>query len=34
MSALAEDEEGNWTVIRYGELQMEQTENPVHQIAS
>ena len=23
MSALAEDEDGNWTVIRYGELQMD-----------
>ena len=34
MSALAEDEDGNWTVIRYGELQMEQTGNPVRQIAS
>ncbi len=34
MSALAEDEDGNWTVIRYGELQIEQTENPVRQIAS
>ena len=29
-----EDEDGNWTVIRYGELQMEQTGNPVRQIAS
>ena len=34
MSALAEDEEGNWTIIRYGELQIRENKDLMHQIAS
>ena len=34
MSALAEDEEGNWTVIHYGELQMENGVPSLSQVAS
>ncbi len=34
MSALAEDEEGNWTVIRYGELQMGNVSSLMNQAVS
>ena len=34
LSALAEDEDGNWTIIRYEELQMDNVPSLVNQVAS